>query len=148
VLWTETGGSYEIDGCEFGSVKAHLLGDVEHFAFAGIIYENLKVVRVFLNHDPQSIPFGFVSLPVVHSSVSLSYWFMSQRQHPHPRNNSLLLCEPSGEEQVSMVGFPFLQKPFTRTALRDSVEALLVPIPPTGLMNFSGDYGGSHPSAT
>jgi hypothetical protein len=54
------GGRYEIDGCEFGSVKAQLLGGVEHFAFAGIVDENLKVFRAFLNHDPQSIPFGFV----------------------------------------------------------------------------------------
>jgi len=61
---TETGGRYEIDGCEFGSVKAHSLGGVEHFAFAGIVNENLKLVRAFLNHYPQFIPFGFVSLPV------------------------------------------------------------------------------------
>jgi DNA-binding response OmpR family regulator len=37
--------------------------------------------------------------------------------------------EPSGKEQVSMNGLPFLQKPFTLTALRDSIEALLGPIP-------------------
>jgi hypothetical protein len=52
--------------------KTRALGGVEHFAFAGIVDENLKVLRAFLNHDPQSIPFGFVSLPVAHSSVSLS----------------------------------------------------------------------------
>ncbi len=72
VARTETGGRYEIDGCEFGSVKAHALGGVEYFAFAGIADENLKVLRAFFNHDPQSIPFGFVSLPVLHSFVSLS----------------------------------------------------------------------------
>jgi hypothetical protein len=60
VCRTETGGGYEIDGGEFGSVKAHALGGVEHFAFAGIVDENLTVVRVFLYHDPQSIPFRFV----------------------------------------------------------------------------------------
>jgi DNA-binding response OmpR family regulator len=31
-------------------------------------------------------------------------------------------------EQASMNGLPFLQKPFTPTALRDSIEALLGPI--------------------
>ena len=35
-----------------------------------------------------------------------------------------------GIEQVRMRGLPFLQKPFTATALRDSIEALLGPIPP------------------
>src|SRR3954453_9813093 len=34
------------------------------------------------------------------------------------------------KEQVSMNGLPFLQKPFTRTVLRDSIEALIGPIPP------------------
>jgi hypothetical protein len=34
-----------------------------------------------------------------------------------------------GREQVSMNGLPFLQKPFTPTALRDSIEGLLGPIP-------------------
>ena len=34
-----------------------------------------------------------------------------------------------GREQVSMIGLPFLQKPFTPTALRDSIERLLGPIP-------------------
>jgi DNA-binding response OmpR family regulator len=34
-----------------------------------------------------------------------------------------------GREQVSVNGLPFLQKPFTVTALRDSIEALLGPIP-------------------
>ena len=34
-----------------------------------------------------------------------------------------------GREQASMNGLPFLQKPFTLTALRDSIEALLGPIP-------------------
>ena len=33
----------------------------------------------------------------------------------------------SCKEQGSMNGFPFLQKPFTSTALRDSIEALLGP---------------------
>jgi len=32
-------------------------------------------------------------------------------------------------EQVSVNGLTFLQKPFTPTALRDSIEALLGPIP-------------------
>jgi DNA-binding response OmpR family regulator len=40
--------------------------------------------------------------------------------------------EPACKEQVSRSGLPFLQKPFTRTALRDSIEALLGPIPPCG----------------
>ena len=35
--------------------------------------------------------------------------------------------EPSCEEQAAMNGLPFLQKPFTSTALRDSIEALLGP---------------------
>ena len=35
-----------------------------------------------------------------------------------------------GRDQVSMSGLPFLQKPFTETALRDSIKALLGPIPP------------------
>ena len=34
-----------------------------------------------------------------------------------------------GREQVSMNGLSFLQKPFTPTALRDSIEALLGPMP-------------------
>ena len=38
--------------------------------------------------------------------------------------------EPSCKGQASMNGLPFLQKPFTSTALRDSIEALLGPIPP------------------
>jgi hypothetical protein len=42
VVWTETGGRYEIDGCEFGSVKTHVFGGVEHFAFTGIVDENLR----------------------------------------------------------------------------------------------------------
>lgn len=37
---------------------------------------------------------------------------------------------PSRKEQASMSGLPFLQKPFTRTELRDSIEALIGPIPP------------------
>jgi DNA-binding response OmpR family regulator len=36
----------------------------------------------------------------------------------------------SYKEQASMNGLPFLQKPFTCTVLRDSIEALLGPIPP------------------
>ena len=35
-----------------------------------------------------------------------------------------------GREQVSMIGLPFLQKPFTHQGLRNSIEALLGPIPP------------------
>jgi DNA-binding response OmpR family regulator len=35
-----------------------------------------------------------------------------------------------GSQQASMNGLPFLQKPFSRTAIRDSIEALLGPIPP------------------
>jgi DNA-binding response OmpR family regulator len=35
-----------------------------------------------------------------------------------------------GREQVSIRELPFLQKPFTDTALRDSIEALLGRIPP------------------
>jgi DNA-binding NtrC family response regulator len=38
--------------------------------------------------------------------------------------------EPSCKEQVSMSGLPFLLKPFTLTALRNSIEVLLGPIPP------------------
>ena len=38
--------------------------------------------------------------------------------------------EPSCKGQASVNGLPFLQKPFTSTALRDSIEALLGPIPP------------------
>jgi DNA-binding NtrC family response regulator len=34
------------------------------------------------------------------------------------------------KEQVAIKGLPFLQKPFTRAALRDSIEALLGPIQP------------------
>ena len=36
----------------------------------------------------------------------------------------------SGKGPVSVSGLPFLQKPFTDTALRDSIKALLGPIPP------------------
>ena len=32
-------------------------------------------------------------------------------------------------ERIYVKGFPFLQKPFTPTALRESIEALLCPIP-------------------
>ena len=39
--------------------------------------------------------------------------------------------EASSKEQVSMSGLPFVQKPFTLTALRDSIEALIGPIPPS-----------------
>ena len=35
-----------------------------------------------------------------------------------------------GTEQVRMKGLPFLQKPFTASALRGSIRALLGPIPP------------------
>jgi len=35
-----------------------------------------------------------------------------------------------GTEEVSMTGLPFIQKPFSETALRDSIQALLGPIPP------------------
>ena len=38
--------------------------------------------------------------------------------------------EPSCKEHVHISGLPFLEKPFTSTALRDSIEALLGPIPP------------------
>ena len=37
--------------------------------------------------------------------------------------------EASCKEQASVNGLQFLQKPFTLTALRDSIEALLGPIP-------------------
>jgi DNA-binding NtrC family response regulator len=37
---------------------------------------------------------------------------------------------PSCKEQVSMSGLQFLQKPFTLTALRDSIVSLLGLIPP------------------
>lgn len=37
--------------------------------------------------------------------------------------------EPSSQERVSINGLPFLHKPFTLTALRESIEALLGPIP-------------------
>jgi DNA-binding response OmpR family regulator len=35
-----------------------------------------------------------------------------------------------GRERVRMVGLSFLQKPFTGTALRQSIKALLGPSPP------------------
>ena len=35
-----------------------------------------------------------------------------------------------GREQLLTSGLPFLPKPFTRTSLRDSIGALLGPIPP------------------
>jgi two-component system, cell cycle sensor histidine kinase and response regulator CckA len=35
-----------------------------------------------------------------------------------------------GREQASMHGLAFLQKPFSATALRNAIEALLGPIPP------------------
>ena len=38
--------------------------------------------------------------------------------------------DPSVREQVSMHGLPFIQKPFTPTSLRDSIEALISPISP------------------
>ena len=38
--------------------------------------------------------------------------------------------EPWCKEQVAVSGLPFLQKPFTLTALQDSIEALLGLIPP------------------
>jgi CheY-like chemotaxis protein len=38
--------------------------------------------------------------------------------------------EASCEEQVSINGLPFLQKPFNLTALQDAIAALLGPIPP------------------
>ena len=42
----------------------------------------------------------------------------------------LMSGDALGREQVSMIGLPFLQKPFTPTALRDSIEKLFGPIPP------------------
>ena len=48
-----------------------------------------------------------------------------------------------GREQVSMNGLPFLQKPFTPTALRDSIEALLSPIP-----SLTGMYPRSETTLT
>uniref|UniRef100_Q01PA3 Uncharacterized protein n=1 Tax=Solibacter usitatus (strain Ellin6076) TaxID=234267 RepID=Q01PA3_SOLUE len=70
---TETGCCYEIDPNEFGSLKAHALGGVEHFAFNGIVNENLKVFRALINHDSQTIPFGYVSLPIPRSFGGLAH---------------------------------------------------------------------------
>jgi DNA-binding response OmpR family regulator len=42
----------------------------------------------------------------------------------------MMSSETLPKEQVSMSGLPFLQKPFSLTALRQSIEALLGPIPP------------------
>ena len=39
----------------------------------------------------------------------------------------------SGREEACMNGLPFLQKPFTPTALRDSIEALLGPSRPAAM---------------
>jgi len=49
-----------------------------------------------------------------------------------PRNQSAhdVGCPSLGREQVSMSGLPFLQKPFTHTALRSAIETLLGPILP------------------
>jgi DNA-binding NtrC family response regulator len=41
----------------------------------------------------------------------------------------VMSCDLRVREQASMNGLPFLQKRFTVTALRDSLEALLGPIP-------------------
>jgi len=41
--------------------------------------------------------------------------------------------EPSCKEQVHISGLPFLQKPFTLNALRDSIEALLGPSRPVAM---------------
>jgi two-component system, cell cycle sensor histidine kinase and response regulator CckA len=37
--------------------------------------------------------------------------------------------DPKWREEVSMSRLPFLEKPFTASALRDSIEAVLGPIP-------------------
>jgi DNA-binding response OmpR family regulator len=42
----------------------------------------------------------------------------------------MMSVEVWGREQASMEGLPFLQKPFSVTALRNSIEGLLGPIPP------------------
>ena len=42
----------------------------------------------------------------------------------------LLMSGGGGRERVRMKGLPFLQKPFTGTALRQSIKALLSPNPP------------------
>jgi DNA-binding response OmpR family regulator len=42
----------------------------------------------------------------------------------------VMSSDPLENEQVSVSGLPFLQKPFTATALRNSIKALLGPIPP------------------
>jgi hypothetical protein len=72
VAWTETGCCYEIDGCEFGGVKAHAFGSIEHLAFTRIVDEKLKVFRALMNRDPQSFPFRYVSLPVPRFFVILA----------------------------------------------------------------------------
>jgi CheY-like chemotaxis protein len=41
----------------------------------------------------------------------------------------MMLGDIRGRELVSTIGLPTLQKPFTPTDLRDSIEALLAPIP-------------------
>jgi CheY-like chemotaxis protein len=43
----------------------------------------------------------------------------------------VLVMSSEEQEQVSMSGLSFIQKPFTATALRNSIEALLGPIPPS-----------------
>uniref|UniRef100_Q01TN3 Uncharacterized protein n=1 Tax=Solibacter usitatus (strain Ellin6076) TaxID=234267 RepID=Q01TN3_SOLUE len=96
VAWTETGCCYEIDGCEFASLKAHSLSGVEHLALSGIVNENLKVLRVFLNHDSQSVPFGCLSMPFRHSSVSLSRCSMPQPV-PLRDDSGSWLCFPAAK---------------------------------------------------
>ena len=41
----------------------------------------------------------------------------------------VMSANPHAKEQLSISGIPFLQKPFTTTVLRDSIEALLGPVP-------------------
>jgi len=50
VPWTEPGCCCEIDCGEFGGIETHLFAGVENFAFGGVVDEDLKMVRAFLDY--------------------------------------------------------------------------------------------------
>ena len=43
-----------------------MFGGVDHFAAFGIVDESLKVLLVFLDHETQTFPVGFVTLSFPH----------------------------------------------------------------------------------
>jgi hypothetical protein len=63
---TEPGCRCEIDGRGFGSIEVHTCSGVKDFALAGIVNENLKMVRVLFDNKRESFPLSFVSPAVAH----------------------------------------------------------------------------------